>query len=215
METLTKSPIYVSHEIPENVGVSHVHEDFKLSTKYLIDMGVIQDEIEKSKNYLYYWNKYKKEIILEDELRKLMHFWGLMATSTEHYIGDIPYKNQLDIYKFFELDLDEKDKTVNPKDCIVIATRDLVANFDQIRQECWQKQEELRKLHQSYSLRIGRLEVEKRMKQWLVEDPIILYPVETNIVTKLYQENKGYLMITAWGEEAEMLKSKKHVQESV
>lgn len=178
-ETITK-PQYLAHTEPQEISIEKLHQDFHLSSKYLLKSGIY-----KSEDFEYYVENYPNSIITHQELSKIVDFWKLDICHPSEFIGEIPYKNQLEIVDFLEhLQESEKGKE---SEILVVATPDLV----------YKKHQEFEKLEK---LKIG-LQF-KRIELILKEDPIILYPIS---FTQQGQSILAYLIITLWGNEAKIL----------
>jgi hypothetical protein len=200
MTELLEKPIYISGDVPKDVSPKHLHQDFKMSSKYLLESGIMSDKTEYG--YSYFEKYYYNQIITESELIKLVEFWNLGLVTPENYIGEIPYLNQVEIYDFFKT-LEEKEikQHSDPKkSLLIVSTKDLIYDKDYFLLEKKKIEDRIIKRNNQ----IFKIYEEMIMKHWLKNDPIVLYPIN-NFETNQNCVEKAYIIVTAWGDEAQMI----------
>lgn len=189
METLEK-PHCLKNVYPENPSVKDVHHDFANISEYQKKENLFPKNISEEIDHLEM--KYGKKILLHHQLHTLLKFWNLKLCSTDKYVDEVPYYNQMEIHDFV------KEHNIDPNKLSLVATSDTILD----RQEMMK---ELHELQKSMYEKMIKFEEDTRSirDEWnqiqLKKDPIVLLEVQT--------ENFGlaYVIVSAWGAEEKAL----------
>lgn len=198
-----EAPYYRKNIIPENPSIELLHQEFDISMETLLNDIDLSEMFDKN-SIEYYQQKYPdNKFIIDCELDNLVHFWGLRKGIIENYIGDLPIKNQKDIYDFYEkLDQDQKD--YKP---IIVSTPDVWVSESEIDLELYKKEVEQYQKINSYQEKINI--IKSKLVPLIQKDPIVLFCVGL-VESKLFHHEFGnkqplWAIVTTWGGEKDLL----------